>query len=215
MAQSKVLAKQNRPGYLSQVRSDPKYTPQNSYLWFQRKIKELFGAGPITPLNMLNDNIRTQTKSILPGRLYMYTYNPKTKDKLPYYDTFPLVFPFGKSKGSFIGLNLHYLNYPMRLMLMNKLMQFAVNNKKGDLAYLRFSWALLRMAARFPEAKPCVKRYLNSHVMSNFALVPSDEWMIAAMLPTASFKKARQEDVWKKSKEMVIANQHKLLAKED
>ena len=27
------------------------------------------------------------------GFMYHFFYNPKTKDKLPYYDTFPLVFP--------------------------------------------------------------------------------------------------------------------------
>ena len=42
------------------------------------------------------------------GRLNMYFYDPKTKKKLPYYDTFPLVLPVDTFRGGFVGLNFHY-----------------------------------------------------------------------------------------------------------
>ena len=41
------------------------------------------------------------------GQMYMYFYEAKTKDTLPYFDRFPLVFPFAKVKGGFYGLNMH------------------------------------------------------------------------------------------------------------
>jgi len=34
--------------------------------------------------------------SVEPGGMYMFLYDPKTKAKLPYFDRFPLIFPFNK-----------------------------------------------------------------------------------------------------------------------
>ena len=54
------------------------------------------------------------------GQMYMFQYDPKYKDVLPYYDRFPLVIPFEQTRrvgiaqgDGFYGLNLHYL--PLRL----------------------------------------------------------------------------------------------------
>ena len=43
------------------------------------------------------------------GRMSMFFYDPKTKARLKYYDTFPLVLPIEPMRGGFIGLNFHYL----------------------------------------------------------------------------------------------------------
>ena len=44
------------------------------------------------------------------GRMSMFFYDPKFKNRLPYYDTFPLVLPLETMRGGFIGLNFHYLH---------------------------------------------------------------------------------------------------------
>ena len=49
------------------------------------------------------------------GRMSMFFYDPKFKQRLPYYDTFPLLLPLEPMKGGFIGLNFHYLPYVARL----------------------------------------------------------------------------------------------------
>ena len=43
------------------------------------------------------------------GRLNMFLYDPKYKDKLPYYDVFPLVLPIQRYSDGFLGINFHYL----------------------------------------------------------------------------------------------------------
>jgi hypothetical protein len=40
------------------------------------------------------------------GSMQMFFYDPKTKETLPYYDTFPLVVVVGPAEGGFYGLNL-------------------------------------------------------------------------------------------------------------
>ena len=59
----------------------------------------------------------------------MFIYDPKLKDKLPYYDTFPLVLPVEQYKDGFLGINLHYLSIPMRMRLLDRLMDYSNNDK--------------------------------------------------------------------------------------
>src|SRR5210317_1545107 len=67
-----------------------------------------------------SDKDRLTTKPI-PGSMYMYFYDAKHKATLPYFDRFPLVFPYASAPGGFMGLNLHYLPLDQRAVLMNAL----------------------------------------------------------------------------------------------
>ena len=59
----------------------------------------------------------------------MFLYNPKTKNRLPYYDVFPLVLPIRPIKGGFLGVNFHYLPPALRLRFLETLQEFASNTK--------------------------------------------------------------------------------------
>ena len=63
------------------------------------------------------------------GRMSMFFYDPKTKARLPYYDTFPLVLPLEPMRGGFIGLNFHYLPYGARFAFLQQLQSLASNGK--------------------------------------------------------------------------------------
>ena len=63
------------------------------------------------------------------GRMSMFFYDPKFKQRLPYYDTFPLVLPLEPMKGGFIGLNFHYLPYGVRFAFLQQLQSYATNSK--------------------------------------------------------------------------------------
>ena len=61
----------------------------------------------------------------------MFFYDPKMKKKLPYYDRFPLILPIEQYSNGFLGINFHYLSMPIRIRLLDRIMNF-VNNKKLD-----------------------------------------------------------------------------------
>ena len=46
----------------------------------------------------------------------------KLKNKLPYYDRFPLTLPIEQYSDGFLGINLHYLSILMRIRLLDRLM---------------------------------------------------------------------------------------------
>ena len=67
------------------------------------------------------------------GRMNLFVYDPKYKKTLPFYDTFPLVLPLETIKGGFMGLNFHYLPYPLRFRLLERMQKFATNSKFDSL----------------------------------------------------------------------------------
>ena len=121
------------------------------------------------------------------GRLNMFFYDPKYKKTLPYYDTFPLVLPLERIPGGFAGINFHYLRPGARFTLLEQLQRYAVRGREitsqnsFDVSYNRVKNISL--------VKGTIKKYLWSHVKSNFLRIDFDEAALAIYLPVAQFKK--------------------------
>lgn len=165
--------------------------------WLKSKMRDLRG-NVVTPI--LDDPKRSDLKTrISIGKMYFYVYDPKHKDKLPYYDMFPLVIPIEPYSDGFLGLNLHYINPNARISLLSKLDQIVSNNKYNSQTKLKISYAFLQSSSKMFEANPCIKRYLYTQVNSSFLEVKPEEWEIAALLPVAGFVKASDNKVWKNS----------------
>jgi hypothetical protein len=143
------------------------------------------------------------TKKFRIGSMYFFAYDPKGKNELDYYDKFPLVLPLESYPDGFLGLNLHYLPMRYRIYFMRKLMPRAVLNDDNEIMRLRISYEMLDASRRYKEFRPCVKRYLYSHIRSRILAVEPEEWDIAMYLPVQQFKKAPASKVWKESVEEI------------
>ena len=163
--------------------------------WLRSKVDEL----KVTPQKILQDKTR-QTNSHFIGHMYFFYYDPKTKDKLPYYDRFPLVIPIQPYNDGFLGLNLHYIHPKHRIILLDKLSETASDNRFDMQTKLRINYNYLSAFSRAYEATPCIKRYLGSHVESRFVEIFADEWDIAALLPVEQFVGATKNKVWTDSR---------------
>ena len=163
--------------------------------WFRDKIKEF---GTPKSADLIRDGKRTSVPTF--GILNMFVYDPKLKDKLPYYDTFPLVLPIEEYNNGFLGINLHYLSMPMRLRLLDRLVDYSNNNKFDESTKLRVDYSKLK---KVDLIKPCLKRYLASNIRSKFRKVEADEFMIATLLPVQRFKKQSDSHVFAKSRGMI------------
>lgn len=172
---------------------------KKSRAWYQQQVL-LLNRQRITPQKILNSDAQQLRNRISPGFMYMFFYDPKLKAELPYYDRFPLVFPFRAVKGGFYGLNFHYLPYNLRIQLLDRLMTFANNDKLDETTKIQYSWALIDGVSRFNTAKPCVKHYLYDHVRSSFRRVESPDWATAMMLPVERFVGASINEVWNDSR---------------
>jgi len=171
---------------------------KQSKTWFQRQAR-LLGQQRATPNAMLKSDPSAMRASIRPGNLYMFLYDAKTKDTLPFWDRFPLVFPFKKTANGFIGLNMHYLPYQGRIQLLDRLMDFANNKRMDETTRLNYSWRLINGVSKFRLAQPCVKQYLADHVRSSLRQVNSSDWATAMLLPVEQFTGAAKQSVWANS----------------
>ena len=174
--------------YIRQV-LDAAEGQEYSTQWYRDKIKEF---GTPRRLDLLRNGRRSKSPSF--GKLNMFVYGPKNRLTLPYYDTFPLVMPIGGISGGFLGINFHYLPIPLRMRLLDKIVNFPNQiNYQG--------------LKRISLLKPTIKKYLNGFVKSEFRIIQPDEFVVAALLPVQNFKNAKKSvsasEVWADSRSMV------------
>jgi hypothetical protein len=168
--------------------------------WFRKKAVKMGKVNRATL--MKEDPIILKNRTVV-GSMCMFFYDPKGKDTLPFYDSFPLVIVLGPAKGGFMGLNLHYLPLTLRAKFLDSLLDVTNNTKYNRSTRFDVTYDLLKGAAKFKEFKPCLKHYLSGHVRSRFAFVESPEWEIAAFLPTADFQKATKTKVYADSRRKI------------
>lgn len=167
--------------------------------WLRQKAAEVRSVNPkatITQGPVL-------TNRIITGEMYLFAYDPKTKEDLPYYDRFPLVFPFRRVTGGFYGINMHYLPPLLRAKLMDALYDTVNNDAMDETTRLRINYRILQSAAKFRFFEPCVKHYLNNHVKSRFLKVDPTQWDVALFLPLERFAKANKLRVYADSKKKI------------
>lgn len=171
---------------------------RQSLQWLMERIAEIKNIRAV-PAQIRAENNR-YTRRFLLGGLYFFQYNPKYKESLPYYDTFPLVLMLERHTDGFLGLNLHYLPVRYRVALLRKLISFgAIYTDQDELKRIRITYDILNSTRRFREFRPCLKKYLNTHIRSRILAVQPNEWDIATYLPVQQFRKARPNEVWRES----------------
>ena len=197
------MAQLSQEGFLDTLKSSIKTSKATAKAraagdWFREKVKQASASArmrAVTPTQLLK---REEEGSATLGKILFYKYDPKFAKKLPYWDMYPLVFPFEKAKGGFYGLNLHYIPPRDRAILMDQLKEYATNNKYDATTRLKITYNLLK---GFGRAVPCVKRYLGTNIRSNTVRINADEWEIAIFLPVERFQKQKKSVVWNDSRE--------------
>ncbi len=147
-------------------------------------------------------NLKKATR-FLEGRMYTFFYDPKTKDKLPYYDRFPVILLLEANQNGFSGLNLHYIPPRYRVKLLNELYDFIVTDDEEDdenmKTRIRVTYDILQTTAKMKFFRPCYKRYLTSHIEGRALEIIPEYWDIMAMLPVGRFEKESVRKVYSES----------------
>lgn len=140
----------------------------------QRRVEMLINAGMFKPVEHTDI-----------GKMFLFRYDPKWKDRLPYWDEYPLVFPIGQRKGGFLGINLHYLPTGFRDPVLASLATLAGDDKYDDETKLDISYDILKNQAIFFSRfyKDCVRSYLYTQVRSEFQYVSPKDWSNVAAMP--------------------------------
>jgi len=167
--------------------------------WYRSAAGKLTGNISPSVFEKRTDEAR-KVSSMEFGYMYAFKYDPKHKADLPYYDTFPLIFPVKMESDGFLGINFHYLPPILRAKLMDALYSTLTNKNYDDSTKVRISYSILQSASKYRYFRPTLKKYLRSHVRSQFLEIQVQEWDIALFLPTESFRKADTGRVWEESR---------------
>lgn len=176
--------------------NDRKVPKNASIAWYRNQARKVTKVSPSSLVYEKGGNLVSKVQI---GKMYMFYYDPKYKDELPYWDKFPVIFPFAVDKTGFYGLNMHYLPHTLRAKLMDALYEFINDEEKNRSTFLKLSYSVLLQASTNPYFKPCVKRYLHDHVRSDFVKVEAKDWDIALFLPLERFQKASASEVYRDS----------------
>lgn len=153
--------------------------------------------GAINPANYQNNRLFGV------GDVFLYHYDPKWKDELPYYDKFPLTVVISIYSDGFLGLNLHYLPYDIRIGFMNKLIKLGSTPLGDTKTRMQISYDLLKDSKKYSAFRPCLKRYLIDHVRGRMMRISPHEWPLCIYIPIASFSKKPENYVWAESRRMI------------
>ncbi len=137
------------------------------------------------------------------GKMYMYHYDAKWKDKLPYWDRCPLIFAIEPQPKGFLGINLHYLPPTYRLSLLKALYDLEMTGRYDHRSKLALSYNILQSTRKLKAFKPCLKSYLRDHVVSPFVQIDYPYWPAAIALPLQDFQKASVNKVWYDSRQKI------------
>lgn len=172
-----------------QLISEQANTPRerSARVWYNDQANTLKKASDREILDPRNVRLQLTHENI--GQMFMFYYDPKYAATLPYFDTFPLVFPINIYKDGFLGINLHYLPRKYRASLMDALYTTINNNMNDTTTRLRLTYNLLRTTTAMRYFKPCLKKYLFSQIGRKFLYIDPNNWDKALMLPLESFVK--------------------------
>ena len=162
--------------------------------WLSDNLSQI---GPMSRANMFAEGISPY--SIRGGNMYFYSYEPKTKMEIPFYDMFPVTVAMQPVKGGFIGLNLHYLNFYNRAVFLNYLIDFAdsINWHELSMSKMLFEYTNIKKSENSAKhLRGSIKRYYFRNFQSPALRVESKDWKVIPFLPIDRFVKLTRQEVF-------------------
>ena len=180
---------------------------QQAIQWYKSLVREMFEGTDLSPEEtVLRDKSRLVQKSGYKrlGSMYLFNYLPKTRSKMKYFDTLPLVFIIQFKKDGFLGLNLHYLAPSMRERFFQMLRLRTRGSIENKWSKIDTPYEILKSMRQFRYYRPCIKRYLTKYIGSRILHIYPKDWDLAIHLPIDRFKKAHRSQVWMESRQKLI-----------
>ena len=185
-------------------------TLEQAIRFFTGTINLAFGSGEYTS-NEVTDFLLTAEESAsafesTSGGMFLFKYEPTTKNKLKYYDTLPLIINLGNTSDGMTGLNLHYLPNRYRVAFMRAMF--------GDLDLDSIDeddvQGRLGRISTYKFVRPTYKRYKYDGISSRLIRIPVENWLLASLLPISKFEKQSRKDVWNDSVRIINDEERRL-----
>ncbi|AJT61155.1 DNA end protector during packaging [Vibrio phage phi-ST2] len=118
------------------------------------------------------------------GNMYVFAYDAKHKDKLPYWDKFPCIICLGVEKGYMLGLNLHYIPPKDREKFLTILLRYATTKTVSNTTRLSVDWGRVK---NIKFSKHMVKLYILKRIKGSLEEVKPHDWYNVIHMPLQQF----------------------------
>ena len=170
---------------------------ERSARWYMKTVRNV-ASGMNQPDEVFGSDLGEYAQQLEIGQMYAFKYDPKHKETLPYYDTFPLVIIADPLPTGFSGINLHYVAPLIRARLLGKLMDDS--DLEVDIkSKLNSKWGFISNFSRYPEVRGSVKKYLTRQIGGRMYKVNPVHWKSAIFLETQSFVGVQASDIYRTS----------------
>lgn len=192
--------------------AEAKRNIRRSHMWFMDRVSK---DANLTPNHMMTafaqNKLPVQGVKYIVGRMFYFKYDALTKDELPYWDMYPLVFFFNFVKGDGItwgekgvtylfGLNMHYLPPRLRMLVFEDIIKLRNERAYRSKTRIRLTWEALKRFSNHALYKHCVKVYRADQFKSQLFEIEPQYWEIVLFMRTAKFQKQSQAAVWKEAR---------------
>ena len=146
------MAKKENPFSILRVLRDldgVSLADSNALKWFKRNVNKLVKGTKLGFNDVVEGLQEAGPKTRRVGKMYMFRYLPKGRNKLPYYDTFPLIITITFNRKYITGLNLHYLPPKYRQILFNRLLDITNNEKFDNTTRIKLTYDILKSFKKF------------------------------------------------------------------
>ena len=180
---------------------------QSAMQWYRSLVREMFENTELSPEEtVLRDKSRLIQKTGYKrlGGMYLFNYLPKTRAKLKYWDSVPLVFILKFTKDGFLGLNLHYLPPSMREKLFLMLRTRLRGPEEAQFSRIEAPYELLKKNKQFRFYRPCIRKYKTKYIGSRILHIWPKDWDLAIHLPVERFQRVNRYQVWMESRQKLV-----------
>lgn len=167
---------------------------EQSARWYQKAVRD-YASGINTFTEVMNSDLGRKATKLEVGKMYMFSYDPMTKQDLPFWDAVPLVIIADPLPTGFSGISLHYLSPLMRADLIDRLIMpgQTLNND----SIMRSRYEFIKNFSRFPEVRNSLKRYLTQQIRGPMFEIYPQHWKSAVFLPVQQFSGASDQQVYR------------------
>lgn len=171
----------------------------NAKNWFRNKLQNVIYGKDDNEIEENTNYIGMQSRIVDPfGRLSFFIYQAENDEKLPYWDAAPLTLFYGEDDAHMYGMNFHYVHPMIRAKILSGLLDYMVN-ANNERAYIAVTYKMMKSLSTHRYIKPCIKTYLKTNFRTPPVVIKPEFWHNAIMLPTAQWKRASNNQVWRNS----------------
>ena len=149
---------------------------------------------------LLKEKKKLSKANMTPGNIIFTSYD--AKDKTVIYDKNPFLLILRRNRRHTLGLNFHWLPFPMRIRLIKEIISLNKSNIERNRP-LEFKYKQLKPMLKSLGYAPCIRLYINKRFGEKGVVISPSRMLEVARLRAESFTGRSAEELYHKAAKKV------------